>query len=154
MTQWVRTSVSPRHEVSLDGRVRVCGSKELRSRPDKDGYRLFSLWDGARYITAKAHRLVAEGHVPNPEGHPEVDHINGNRADNRAENLRWASPTSNKINRHRCNGASGVIGVRHRPDKPNPWQAYAHISNRFKSLGHFATKEAAVQARRAFGRNV
>ena len=41
------------------------------------------------------HRLVAKTFLPNPENKPCVDHINGNRADNRIENLRWVSHKEN-----------------------------------------------------------
>ena len=41
------------------------------------------------------HRLVAEAFIPNPLGATDVDHINGNRADNRVENLRWVSHKEN-----------------------------------------------------------
>lgn len=60
---------------------------------------------GDRYKTTYLHILVAKAFVPNPRNMTEVNHINGNKRDNRAENLEWVT------HRENMEHASHVLGA-------------------------------------------
>lgn len=97
---------------------------------------------GARY---KAHRLVwllTYGCLPTVD----IDHINGDRADNRLANPRLANRHQNNWNTARpCTNKSGVKGVSfHKMSRK--WSAYINRDNRQIHLGLFETIEAAEAA--------
>lgn len=73
--------------------------RQLKAQVKKHGYKIISLYlRGIGLHTFLLHRLVAEAFIPNPENKPEVDHINGDRTDNRVENLRWCTREENLNN--------------------------------------------------------
>jgi hypothetical protein len=42
-------------------------------------------------VTKFVHRLVAETFIPNPDNLPYIKHKDGNKENNRADNLEWVS---------------------------------------------------------------
>jgi hypothetical protein len=100
-------------------------------------------------INGKRHHLLMHREImsPIPNG-MEVDHINGDKLDNRRCNLRYSTPRQNRHNRTRySNSTTGFKGVSLKKDKKTkPFQA--HICDRWKKhhLGYFDTPEEAAEA--------
>lgn len=59
------------------------------------GYMRTMLKYGNKLKTIKVHRIVAQAWIPNPDNLATVDHLNFDPADNRAENLIWATHGGN-----------------------------------------------------------
>lgn len=54
------------------------------------GYYQVRLSKDGKYYYKNLHRLIAETFIPNPDNYRTVNHINGNKLDNRVSNLEWA----------------------------------------------------------------
>ena len=95
--EWRECQEFPAYEVSNTGKVRNQFTlHELAGCNDSHGYPSF--WpkkDGRRYCR-RIHRCVAQAFLPNPDALPEVNHIDGNKANNRLDNLEWVTSSENK----------------------------------------------------------
>lgn len=85
----------------------------------------------------------------------EIDHVNGDRADNRIQNLRKCTKSMNQRNGSmRVNNKSGVIGVNWK-SKQKVWVARIWDGPHHKFLGNFKeldeAKEARAKAERELG---
>lgn len=115
----------------------------------KNGYVYYSLWTNGRSRPGTLHTLLVKA----PKG-MHVDHVNGNKLDNRLENLRIVTNSQNQANRHNLNknnksGVRGVTAPAHLRRGGKPWLAQIGISGKVIYLGIFATLEEAAAARQA-----
>ena len=76
------------------------------------GYVMVALCRDNKTFHALVHRLVAEAFVPNTLNKPQVNHIDGNVTNNRADNLEWVTDNENKAH------SSVDVGGTQRPKKP------------------------------------
>lgn len=83
--------------ISTDGHVmNITTKKILKNKVSTTGYYTVCILYKNKRHTRKVYRLVANAFIPNPENKREVNHINGNKLDNRVENLEWATSKENK----------------------------------------------------------
>ena len=98
--------------------------------------------DGKKYLAHRLAWLYTHGRLPSSM----IDHINGNKLDNRTSNLRHVEFSENMLNLpRRADSLSGVTGVNF--DRPTgKWRARYQINKRRICLGLFETAEQAEEA--------
>lgn len=67
---------------------------------DKNGYKRVILSEKNHRRYCRSNRLVALAFLPNPNNYPVVNHLNGDKKDNRPFNLEWTSWRANVIHAH------------------------------------------------------
>lgn len=100
------------------GKEYVYHQKEsiLKTRIDRDGYKLVNLWKEGKSFTLKVHRLVAEAFIPNYNNYPIINHKDENPANNSVENLEWCN--------HSYNNSYGDAGYKRALKEGKPLIAY------------------------------
>jgi len=84
--------------VYSDGRIfSIRYNKFLKPQKRGKNYFFVNLNGKQKYI----HRIIAEAYIPNPKNLPQINHINGDKSDNRIDNLEWVSNRENTIHYHK-----------------------------------------------------
>lgn len=114
--------------------------REAFTYTHKDGYKV-GIFSNAHL---KAHRVIWA--IVYGEWPLQVDHINGDRADNRIQNLRSVTAQENARNRGlRSDNKAGVTGVCW-DRKEGKWIAQLTVDGRNRRLGAFNSKDDAAAA--------
>ena len=117
------------------------------------GYLIFKITAEGRINRLNVHRVawfLHYGEWP-PKG-LDIDHANGDRADNRIRNLRLATRSQNMANaRQKRNSSSPYKGVSYEPkaSRANPWRTRIKLDGKQKHIGSYATAEEAHEAYKA-----
>lgn len=81
------------YEVSNLGRVKRV--VHMKTCVKKHGYVIVSLFKNGKTKSFSVHRLVAEAFIPNPDGKPQVNHIDECKTNNCIKNLEWVTAKEN-----------------------------------------------------------
>jgi hypothetical protein len=78
-----------------NGKSYLRKGRNITIRKNNFGYYETRLYKNGKKKSAFLHRIIAEAFIPNPYNLAQVDHINGDKRDNRICNLRWVTRSQN-----------------------------------------------------------
>lgn len=93
------------YEVSNLGNLRNAKTRKLiKTNLVGCGYLSYcaSLGHRGKRKQIRIHRAVAENFIPNPNNYPAVNHIDGNKQNNRLDNLEWCTYKHNAEHAHKA----------------------------------------------------
>ena len=105
------------YKVSSLGRIKSLSRKTTNGgilKQNKSRFYLSVCLSKEGYLrTFSVHRLVAKHFIPNPKDKPYVNHKDGNKFNNKVENLEWTTPSENKIHAVKNGFTYSLRGEKH-----------------------------------------
>lgn len=102
MVEWRKIHDYENYEVSESGDIRNSKTgRILKQGTHRQGYSLVWLSNAGKRHGKSVHRLVAEAFIPNPDNKPQINHRDGNKSNNKINNLEWNTGSENTIHAYR-----------------------------------------------------
>jgi len=102
-----RSTYSKKSKITYNYKGRM-----IKTGLNRKGYYSVSLRKNDKSFTAIIHRLVAIAFIKNPSNKEQVNHIDGNKINNKVENLEWCTNTENIRHAFRTGLFDNRIGSR------------------------------------------
>lgn len=100
----------------------------------RNGYMYVYLNKNAKGKYCRVHRLIAEAFIDNPNNLPQVNHIDGNKQNNRVDNLEWCTSKENIKHSYKL-GLSNNYKI-----KVNQYDLKGELVGKFKSISEASIK--------------
>ena len=84
------------YQISNFGRIKNSKGNIKISQKQNSGYLIVHLYKDGKRKALLVHRIVAETFLTNSNHKKEVNHINGDKNNNRVDNLEWVTPKENQ----------------------------------------------------------
>lgn len=98
---------------SLNYRMKAGRVQELAQARHPEGYMRVKAYGICKTSPTPVHRLVALAFIPNPQGLPQVNHIDGDKGNNRVANLEWVTNARNQQHAHEIGIKVALRGSEH-----------------------------------------
>lgn len=105
----------------------------------RNGYVYVQLWNNATYRSIRLHKLVAQTFIPNKDNKLQINHKDGNKQNNKMDNLEWCTNKENIIHAHKM----GLANNNNQKIKVNQYDLKGNFIRSFNSILD-ASKETRV----------
>jgi len=133
--------------ITRNGKNSIMTNKEkiMRYSIQNTGYYTIILTINGNKKNILIHRLMCINFIPNPDNKKCVDHIDGNKLNNKLENLRWATPSENLMNKKKKGNTTSIYKGVYCDKRTNKWISRVNINGTSMWYGtHNTENEAGI----------